>query len=112
MDNRHDDAIIEPAKRLGPTTPLGAVRADLGHLEAVEDEIRQRATELRTLLMPGHHRLLWALQDAEQRLGLAERLLAERHLVEALARRLPEHAAAIRAIARQCLEEVAAGGPA
>ena len=109
MDDRHDDAIDEAAGRLGPTAPLGEVRADLGDLEAVEDEARLRAAELRAILPAAHHRRIWALQDAEQRLGLAERLLAERHLVEALARRVPEHAAAIRAIARQCLEDVAAG---
>ena len=112
MGNANDDVITEPADRPEAMAPLAEVRADLDSLEAIEDEIRQRVAELRAILPPDQHRQLWALQDAEQRLGLAERLLAERHLVEALARRVPEQAPAIRAIARQCLEDVVAGEPA
>ena len=113
MDNRHDDAIDGAAGRLGPTAPLAEVRADLGDLETIEDEVRQRAAALRALLPLDHFRLVWALQDAEQRLGLAERLLAEYNLVEELVRRLPDHAAAIRAAARHHRgEEIAAGEPA
>ena len=54
-------------------------------------------------LPAGAFRLAWRLRDAEERLGLAERALRERWLVEALARHLPEHAAAIRAAAHHLL---------
>ena len=112
MGNANDDVITEPADRLGAMVPLVKVRADLETLEAIEDEIEQRVAELRAILPPGDFRRTWALRDAEQRLGLAERLLAERRLVEALARCIPEHAAAIRAVAGQRAgDEVSAAGP-
>ena len=58
---------------------------------------------LRTVVSPDVFELAWTLRDAEQRLALAERMLAERRLVEALARRLPAQAALIRAEARALL---------
>ncbi len=113
MDNANDDVIIGPLAWLGPLAPLAEVRADLNTLEAIEDEIRQRVADLRAMLGADQYRLVWALQDAEQRLGLAERMLAERRFVEGLARCLPEHAATIHTAARHLLgEEVAAGKPA
>jgi len=110
VGNANDDGITEPADRFGTMPPLAEVRADLETLEAIEDEIGQRVAELRAVLSPEDFRRAWALQDAEQQLGLAERLPAERRLVEALARRLPDHAATIRAAARHYLAEGIAAG--
>ena len=57
---------------------LAIVRADLAAIEAIEDELRQRLAHLRATLPLGQFRLVWALLDAQERLGLAERLLTER----------------------------------
>ncbi len=56
---------------------LAAVREELAEVEALEDEVRHRGAHLRTVLPPAQFRLVWALLDAQERLGLAERLLAE-----------------------------------
>ena len=86
----------EPGE-LAASVPLAEVRAALTELEALEDEVRHRMAHLHRILPPEQARLAWAVRDAEERLGLAARLLAEGRLVERLARRLPEHAATIRA---------------
>ncbi len=57
---------------------LAVVRADLAAIEAIEDELRHRLAHLRAMLPLGQFRLVWALLDAQERLGLAERLLADR----------------------------------
>jgi hypothetical protein len=53
------------------------VRAELAEVEALEDELRHRVAHLRAVLPPEQFRLVWALLDAQERLGLVERLLAE-----------------------------------
>ena len=55
---------------------LAAVRAELAEVEALVDEVRQRVAHLRAVLPPAQFRLVWALLDAQERLGLAEQLLA------------------------------------
>ncbi len=57
---------------------LAAARDDLAEVEALVDEVRHRGAHLRAVLPPAQFRLVWALLDAQERLGLAERLLAER----------------------------------
>jgi len=81
------------------------MRAVLAALEALEEEVQHREAHLRALLPPEQFRLAWALRDAEERLGLAERLLAERWLLKRLIRRLPAHEAPIRAAVRRLLRE-------
>ncbi len=56
---------------------LAAVREELAAVEALEDEVRQRTAHLQAVLPPAQFRLVRALLDAQERLGLAERLLAE-----------------------------------
>ena len=73
-----------------------------------QQALRQAEALLGVLQRP-QQPMLAGRQDGAQRLGVAERLLAERHLVEGLARRVPEQAPVIRAIARQCLEDAVAG---
>ena len=87
-----------PARSAAPgAADLAAVRAELAAVEALEDEIRCRAAHLRASLSAEQFRLAWALLDAEQRRGQAERLLAIRLLTDALVRELPGHAATVRA---------------
>ncbi|MCC6174728.1 MAG: hypothetical protein IT305_05435 [Chloroflexi bacterium] len=90
---------------LTATVLLSAVRFDLSQIEAIEDEVRLRQMRLRRELSAAQFRPVWALCDAEQRLALAERLLAERYFIERLIQQLPEHADAIRAVARDCQDE-------
>ena len=66
---------------------LAVVRTELAEVEALEDEVRQRAARLRAVLPPEQFRLVWALLDAQERLGLAERLLAENQVTKPPERR-------------------------
>ena len=103
----------DAAGALAATVALAAVRDDLARIEALEREVRLHTAQLRTLLPAEHARPVWDARDAEQRLALAERVLAEQHLVQALARLLPEQAARIRAEARRVLgDDHPAGIPA
>ena len=95
---------------VGVAADLATARAELVEVEALEDEIRHRAAHLRATLSAEQFRRAWALLDAEQRHGQAERLLAIRGLVGELARELPEHAATIRAVAGRLLGEGAEVG--
>jgi hypothetical protein len=87
------------------TAPLAAVATDVSQLDALEREVADLVAALQTTLPPAQFKLVWALRDAEERHGLAERRLAERHLVDGLARHLPAHAAAIHAAATHLLDE-------
>ncbi len=104
MYTLHDDSTAEPPAALGRTVPLGAVRRELGVIEALERELTARGAALRALLSPEQARLVWALWDAEQRLALAEQDLRARRLVDALVRDFPEHATAIRARAARLFD--------
>ena len=63
---------------LAPTLDLAAVRDDLAQVEALEDEVLRRRAHLRAILPPPLFRLVWALLDAQEHLGLAEQMLLER----------------------------------
>ena len=63
---------------LAPTLDLAAVRDDLAQVEALEEEVLGRRAHLRAILPPPLFRLVWALLDAQERLGLADQILAER----------------------------------
>ena len=89
----------------GAALPLADVAPELARLEALEREVADLVAILRAMLPPDHFRLVWALRDAEERRGLVERQLAERQLVDGLARHLPAHAPAIRAAADHLLGE-------
>ena len=67
---------------LEATADLAAVRDDLAEVEALEDELRHRLAHLRALLPREQFRLVWVLLDAQERLGLAERFLAERAVAD------------------------------
>ena len=67
---------------LEATADLAAVREDLAEVEALGDELRHRVAHLRAVLPPEQFRLVWALLDAQERLGFAERLLAERAVAD------------------------------
>ncbi len=71
-----EDSITSAGSALADTVPLAEVRADLARLEALHDEVAHRLTLLRAALPPEQFRLVWALLDAQERLGLVERLLA------------------------------------
>ena len=73
--------------RLRASASLAVVRAELAEVEALEDEVRQPTAHLRAVLPPAQFRLVWALLDAQERLGLAEQLLAEHRSVEPPGRR-------------------------
>ena len=76
---------------LRATADLIAMRADLAEIEALEDERRHRLAHLRALLPPEQFRLVWALLDAQERLGLAAQLQAEdAATVRAATRHFPE----------------------
>ena len=105
MDRPETCTTCGPRAALGATVPLADVAPDLDRLEALEREVADLVAVLRAQLSPAQFRLAWALRDAEERRGLTERALAERQLVEGLARHLPAHAAAIRAAAAHLLEE-------
>jgi hypothetical protein len=82
---------------------LEAVRPDLERIEALERRAGDLVAALRAALPPAQFAAVWALRDAEEALGILGRDLGERALVEALARALPAHAAAIRAAASRLL---------
>ena len=105
MDHPQTCARCGPRAVLGMTAPLAAVATEVDRLNSLEREVADLAAVLRATLPPEQFRLVWALRDAEERHGLAERRLAERLLVDELARHLPAHAAAIRAAAAHLLEE-------
>ena len=73
----HRGARSAGARRLEASADLAAVREELAQVEALEDEVRHRVAHLRAVLPPAQFELVWALLDAQERLGLAERLLAE-----------------------------------
>ena len=112
MDHPQTCATCGPRAVLGMTAPLTTVATELDELYSLEREVADLAAVLRATLPPDQFRLVWALRDAEERRGLAERRLAERQLVDELARHLPAHAAAIRAAADHLLQEPDAEGAA
>ena len=94
-----------PTAALGATAPLADVATDLNALDNLEREVSDLVKVLHATLSPAQFRLVWALREAEERHGLTERELAERQLVDGLARHLPAHAAAIRATAAHLLRD-------
>ena len=72
----HGGARSADGHGLEATADLAAMREDLAEVEALEDELRHRVAHLRAVLPPAQFRLVWALLDAQERLGLAEQLLA------------------------------------
>ena len=109
MDYPETCTTCGPVPAPGVTVPLADVATDLDRLDTLEREIADLLAVLRATLPPAHFRLVWALRDAEERHGLAERALAVQQLVDGLARHLPEHAAAIRATAGHLLDDGDAG---
>ena len=79
---------------------LGDVRAELAEIEALGLRVRDLMAALRARLAPEHFRLTWELLDAAERRAIAERLLGDRILADRLARELPAHSPALRAIRR------------
>jgi hypothetical protein len=109
----HTTRSPQSAVRPSAAADLATHRAALAELEALEDELRQRAAHLRARLAPDEFRLAWELRDAEERHGQAERLLTIHRLAAELMRELPAHAATIRAAVGRLLGEgVDADGPA
>ncbi len=102
MNHPHTCITCRPAGS-GATVPLASVAPELDRIESLEREVADLVTNLRATLPPDQFRLAWALRDAEERRGLVERQLAERQLVDGLARHLPVHAPAIRAAATHLL---------
>ena len=109
MDNRQPCMTCGPRSALGATVPLADVVTDLDRLDTLEREAADLVAVLRATLPPAQFRLVWALRDAEERHGVAGRLLVERQLVDGLARHLPEHAPAIRAAADHLLGDRGGG---
>ncbi len=100
-DADDDDSLMMAGSVLAGTVPLDELRAELDRLEALQDEVTHRVGLLRAMLPADQFSLVWGLREAEEQLGLVVEELAERRLVEGLARCLPEHAPAIRAAARR-----------
>ncbi len=71
-------ASAEARPPLAPALDLAAVRDDLAQVEALEDEVLRRRAHLRAILPPPLFRLVWALLDAQEQLGLADQILVER----------------------------------
>ena len=92
-----------PMSDLGILMPLGAAPAELREIEALERQISDLVSVLRARLEPAQFQLVWALQDAVERLGLADALLREQQLVDALARHWPDHEPAARATIQHVL---------
>jgi len=94
--------------RRGPTrNDTGALGRRPERDDRPRDHARgqHREAHLRALLPPEQFRLVWALRDAEERHGQAERLLVIRGLADELSQELPEHAAVIRAAVGRLLGE-------
>lgn len=85
-----------PMSDLGQLAPLPAVQAELTVIDSLSLEIQDLTDLLHARLSPELFRLVWALRDAVEKLGLGEAELRERHLVESLALHLPEQGDAIR----------------
>jgi len=77
--------------------PLEQVQAELGPIEAMEWEVQDLTALLRSCLSPEHFRLVWALCDAVERLGMADALWQRQRFLDDLARHLPHAAAALQA---------------
>ncbi len=103
MDHPKTCTTCGPAAALGATLPLADVAPSLERLDALEREVADLLGVLRATLPPAQFRQVWALRDAEERRGLAERQVAERYLVDGLASHLAAHAPAIRAAADHLL---------
>ena len=95
----------DPMPDLGDTAPLEEVRAELGEIEAIARDIRDLTALLQVRLTPEQFRLVWALQDAVERLALAEELFRARRLADRLARTVPSSSPAMRALRRHILGE-------
>jgi hypothetical protein len=95
---------------VGATIPLAEVRDELALVEDLEREVAARRSRLRAMLPPELFRLVWELGDAEERLGLAERRLAERRVAHLLALHLPSELSAIGAMLDRHLGADPTGG--
>jgi len=80
--------------------PLEQVQTELEPIEAIEREVRDLTAVLRARLSPEHFRLVWALRDAVERLGMADALWRQRLFLDDLARHLPDIADALQAAGR------------
>jgi len=80
--------------------PLERVRAELEPIEAMEREVHDLTALLRACLSPEQFRLVWALCDAVERLGMADALWQRRRFLDDLARHLPDSAAVLQAAGR------------
>lgn len=105
-----------PHAGLRGLVPLEVARAELGPIEALGREIADSRGLLEAALTRDQFGLVWSLLDATERLGLAEELLHERRMLDALAQHLPASADAIRAVGehlrRDGVDSLAADGPA
>jgi hypothetical protein len=87
-----------PHAGLRGLVPLSVVQEELEPIETLTREIGDLTGILRAVLAPDQFKLVWSLRDAVERLALAEELLGERQMLDALARHLPASAYAIRAV--------------
>jgi hypothetical protein len=92
--------------------PLEQARAELEPLEAVEREVRDLTALLRARLSPEQFRLVWALRDAVERLGMADARWQHQRFVDDLARHLPDSAAVLHAVSQHlCAESTPVDDP-
>ena len=80
--------------------PLRVVQEELEPIETLGREIGDLTGLLKAVLAPDQFKLVWSLRDAVERLALAEELLRERQMLDALAQHLPASADAIGAVGR------------
>ena len=105
MDRPRQHGEHDPTRGLDETTPLDAVCAELGEIEALDRQVSDLMAALRACLPPEHFRLVWSLRDAVECRAIAEGLLRDRRLADRLARALPADSAALQAIRRHLLAD-------
>ena len=79
---------------------MRVVQKELEPIETLSREIGDLTGLLKVVLTADQFKLVWSLRDAVERLALAEELLREREMLDALAQHLPASADAIRAVRR------------
>ncbi len=94
---------------IGGSVPHAQVRAEVGDVEALERRIGDLVGALRSALPPEYFRLVWELKDAEEKVGIAERAVRDRCLVEALVRHVPERGSSIRSAADHLIGDESRG---
>jgi hypothetical protein len=78
--------------------PLHVVQEDLEPIETLSREIGDLTRLLKVVLTPNQFKLVWSLRDAVERLALAEELLRQRQMLDALVQHLPASADAIHGV--------------